>query len=54
MTANWDSYLCAIDGKPASILVDLSLWDAAPMAGYPLLGHAGFEVAAPDAWGFPG
>ena len=54
MTANWDSYLCTIDGRPASILVDLALWDKTPMEGYPLLGHAGFEVAAPDAWGFPG
>lgn len=54
MSANWDSYLCAVDGKPASILVDLSLWDAAPMADYPLLGHARFEIAAPDSYGFPG
>lgn len=54
MNANWDSYLCTIDGRPASILVDLSLQKAAPLAEYPLLGHARFTVAAPDSLGFPG
>ncbi len=53
-SGNWDSYLCTIDGKPASILVDLSLMDAAPMPDFPLLGHVGLAVAEPDAWGFPG
>lgn len=53
MSANWDSYLCSINGRPASILVDLSLLDAAPMADHPILGHAGFVVSNPDARGFP-
>lgn len=53
MSANWDSYLCTIDGEPASILVDLSLLNAPPLARHPLLGHARFTVDSPDARGFP-
>ena len=33
MSENWEVYLCQIEDKPASIVVDLGLHDDAPLAG---------------------
>lgn len=53
MTGDWDSYLCEIDGKPGSVIVDLSLFDAPDMSQRTLLGRVAFKIDAPDAFGFP-
>lgn len=53
MTDNWDSYLCEVDGKPASILVDLGAVAHAPMPGFPCLGYVTIALQTPDENGFP-
>ena len=53
MTDNWDSYLCEVDGKPASILVDLGAVAQAPMPGFPCLGYVTVTLRDPDENGFP-
>ncbi len=53
MTDNWDSYLCEVDGKPASILVDLGAVAQAPMQRFPCLGYVTIELRDPDENGFP-
>jgi uncharacterized protein (TIGR01619 family) len=37
MTENWKPYLCNVNGKIASIFVNLGLWGSAPIASKPLL-----------------
>ncbi len=53
MTDNWDSYLCEVEDKPASILVDLALVEHAPLAGYPCMGYVLIDLKRPDDNGFP-
>lgn len=53
MTDNWDSYLCEVDGKPASILVDLGAVAQAPVPGFPCLGYVTITLRDPDENGFP-
>ena len=53
MTDNWDSYLCEVDGKPASILVDLGAVAHAPAPDFPCLGYVTISVRDPDENGFP-
>ena len=53
MTDNWDSYLCEVDGKPASILVDLGAVAQAPMQRFPCLGYVTIALRGPDENGFP-
>lgn len=54
MTDNWDSYFCHVDGKPASILVNLALAARAPLAACPVLGYVSVALREPDELGFPG
>ena len=54
MTDNWDSYLCEVDGKPASIIVDLGAVAEAPMLQFPYFGHITLLLQNPDENGFPG
>lgn len=53
MTDNWDSYLCEVEGKPASILVDLGAVTQAPMPDFPCLGYVTVPLRNPDENGFP-
>lgn len=53
MRENWDSYLCRVDGKPALILVDLALAEAAPFPDLPIVGYVSVGLKAPDGNGFP-
>jgi regulator of RNase E activity RraB len=53
MTDNWDSYLCEVEGKPASLLVDLGAVVHAPVLRLPYLAYVAISVADPDANGFP-
>ncbi|MDL2317022.1 DUF695 domain-containing protein [Desulfovibrio sp. OttesenSCG-928-A18] len=53
MTDNWDSYLCEVDDKPASMLVDLGAWDLAPRPDYPLMAYVSLKLTDPDEYGFP-
>ena len=53
MTDNWDSYLCEVDGRPASILVDLGAVAHAPAPDFPCLGYVTITLRDPDENGFP-
>lgn len=53
MTACWDTYICEVEGKAASILVDLDAADASPQAGLSLLVYVNLAVITPDQHGFP-
>lgn len=53
MTDNWDSYLCEVDGRPASILVDLGAVAQAPIQRFPYLGYVTITLRDPDDNGFP-
>ena len=53
MTDNWDSYLCEVDGKPASILVDLGAVALAPVQRFPYLAYVTITLRDPDENGFP-
>ncbi len=53
MTENWDSYLCSIEGKSASILINLSLAAIAPVPEYPVLAYVSIAIQHPDENGFP-
>ncbi|MDR2489617.1 MAG: DUF695 domain-containing protein [Desulfovibrio sp.] len=53
MTDNWDSYLCEVEGKPASILVDIGAVSLAPVLRLPYLAYVAISVANPDENGFP-
>jgi hypothetical protein len=47
MTDNWDFYPVRIDGKPASIYLDLGAAETAPVARLPYLGHLRLFMNAP-------
>jgi hypothetical protein len=53
MTDNWDSYICEVDGKPASILVDLGAVSYAPLPRFPYLAYVTLQLHEPDEDGFP-
>ena len=53
MTDNWDSYFCHVEGKPASILVNLGAAAEAPLAAFPVLGYVSVSLLEPDGHGFP-
>ncbi len=53
MSGDWDSYFCHIDGKPASIFVDLSLADAAPLTAFPFMAYLSVTLQQPDEHGLP-
>lgn len=53
MTGNWDSYFCHVDGKPASILLNLDFYRTAPLPEYPVFAYVSFNVHEPDEDGFP-
>jgi len=51
--SDWDVYMCEVEGRPASILVDLALAEHAPLKNLPVLGHVGVALQRPDENGFP-
>jgi GNAT superfamily N-acetyltransferase len=53
MSDNWDSYFCTVDGKAASILLDLTYGDQAPLRSAPVVGYLRLSVRSPDDDGFP-
>ena len=53
MTDNWDSYLCEINQRPASILVDLGIVSQAPLPQFPCMGYVNIALKHPDENGFP-
>lgn len=53
MSGNWDTYLRQIDGRPASILVDLELAKGAPHTAFPYLAHIRVSLHHPDERGLP-
>ena len=52
-TENWDSYFCRVEGKSASILVDLGRIADAPRSDRPFLGRLRLALRSPDENGFP-
>ena len=51
---HWDFYLCQVDGELASIFLDLSLLDRAPVAALPHSAYIRLQLRAPGADGLPG
>lgn len=51
---NWDVYICMVEDRPASIMVNLALGELAPLARFPVLGRLGLGLKEPDGNGFPG
>jgi regulator of RNase E activity RraB len=47
MSEDWDFYLCTVDGKLASMYVDLGRIHAAPMAGLPFMACVRLRLGAP-------
>lgn len=47
MTEDWDSYLMNMDGKPASIFLDLALAARAPVANYPTMAYLRVAMLRP-------
>lgn len=43
----WDFYFLKVDDQPASIYVDLSLIDEAPLPNYPAMGYVRIEMRSP-------
>lgn len=54
MNDNWDSYFCTVDGKPASVVVNLGLAEEADAVGLPVLCYVSILMRAADSDGFPG
>jgi len=48
MADNWDFFLCRVDDKPASILVNLGLADEAPIERLPYMAYVQVRMKAPD------
>ena len=53
MNDDWDFYLCEVEGKPASILLDLGAAADAPDARFPRMGYVSVAFRDADANGFP-
>jgi len=53
MSGNWDTYLCKVDGSPASMLVDLGLAEGAPHVAFPYMGYISVNLRFPDEHGLP-
>lgn len=51
MTGDWDFYFLQVDGRPASIYLDLSLAAAGPRAEYPWCAYVRLKMQAPRADG---
>jgi regulator of RNase E activity RraB len=54
LTSDWDSYVVRVDGKVASIVVDLGALPKAPSAALPYLGCFRLHMNAPRADGLSG
>jgi len=52
MADNWDFFLCRVDNKPASIMVNLGLVDEAPIERLPYMAYVEVRMKAPDPHGF--
>ncbi|MDL2279595.1 DUF695 domain-containing protein [Desulfovibrio sp. OttesenSCG-928-G11] len=51
---NWELYYRHVEGRPASILLDMGLADLAPRRDFPVLGHVSLTLLAPDDDGLAG
>lgn len=48
MSDDWDVYFTHVDGKPASMLLDLGLAEDAPIPGLSILGYVTIDFLDPD------
>jgi uncharacterized protein (TIGR01619 family) len=53
MKSNWDFYLCEVENRPASILVDIGAADSVPDSRYSRMGYVSVPFACADENGFP-
>ncbi|HEV8695423.1 MAG TPA: DUF695 domain-containing protein [Lysobacter sp.] len=51
MSEQWDFYLCQVDGKPASIYLDLGIVSEAPIQGYGHVARIDLSMLAPRSDG---
>ena len=51
MSKDWDSYLCEIDGKPASVFVDMGIAEDVPLQRLPVLAWVQLPLRSPTADG---
>jgi len=54
ITENWDFYLCRVDGKFASIFVDLGAVNEAPVKTHPVMAYVRLMIRNPREDGMPG
>jgi len=47
MSSDWDFYFCQVEGRPASIFLDLGIAADAPVASHPHLGYVSVEMRQP-------
>jgi uncharacterized protein DUF695/regulator of ribonuclease activity B len=47
MSNDWDFYFCQVEGRPASIFLDLGIAAEAPVASHPHLGYVSVEMRMP-------
>jgi hypothetical protein len=52
-TEEWDNYLATVDGKAASVLVDMGLFNTAPDKRYPYVVITGPQTQIPGKKGIP-
>lgn len=50
---NWEFYTRRVEDKAATILLDMGLAGSAPRPEFPVLGHVGVSLRAPDLYGLP-
>ena len=48
MSDDWDAYFTHVDGKPATMLLDLGLTEDAPIPGLSILGYVTIDFLDPD------
>ncbi len=51
MSNDWGNYLCDIDGKPASVILDMGIAEEAPVEDLPVMAYAGVDLVSPNADG---
>lgn len=54
MSDEWDAYFTHIEGKPASVLLDLGIADEAPIPGLSVMAYITVDFLNPDENGFSG